>query len=73
MFLTVLSPIFEEFVHKPVAFMGGFVSGLLHLDLSDQPVSTWLEQQTGIAPSSSNSGQSGKNGKDSGPQSITID
>jgi hypothetical protein len=44
MFLQELSPIFEELIHKPVAFMGGFASGLFRLDLSEDPVRLVLLQ-----------------------------
>jgi hypothetical protein len=69
MFLQELSPLFQELVHKPVAFMGGFASGLLRLNLSEDPVRTWLDREMG-APSVS-SKPSDTNG--SGPQSIDID
>jgi hypothetical protein len=68
MFLTELSPLFQELVHKPVAFMGGFVSGLLKLSLTDEPVSKWLDKQAGCAASTTSGPKSS-----SGPQSISID
>lgn len=71
MFLQELSPLFQEFVQKPVAFMGGFASGLLRLDLSEDPVKTWLDRcgvtLDGVTTSSDNRSSS------SGPQSIDID
>ncbi len=70
MFLTELSPIFQELVHKPVAFMGGFVSGLLNLSLTDEPVSKWLDKQAGYAASSPSVSMPRTN---NGPQSISID
>ncbi|MBW4553951.1 MAG: hypothetical protein KME35_23025 [Aphanocapsa sp. GSE-SYN-MK-11-07L] len=70
MFLTELSPLFQELVHKPVAFMGGFVSGLLKLSLTDEPVSKWLDQQAGCAASTPTASGPKTN---SGPQSISID
>jgi hypothetical protein len=69
MFLQELSPLFQELVHKPVAFMGGFASGLFRLNLSEDPVRTWLDREMG-APSVS-SKPSDTNGR--GPQSIDID
>lgn len=73
MFLSELSPLFQELIHKPVAFMGGFISGLLHLNLSDEPVSKWLEQQTRAAARCTSASKSANNGQGSVPQSITID
>ncbi|ABW28333.1 hypothetical protein [Acaryochloris marina] len=72
MFLDELTPLFQEFVSKPVAFMGGFASGLFRLDLNDDPVKSWLDQKRRPHddsdptdnPPQSNSG---------GPQSITIE
>ncbi len=29
----------------PAAFLGGFASGILKLDVTDEPLKTWLEQQ----------------------------
>jgi hypothetical protein len=69
MFLQELSPIFQELVQKPVAFMGGFASGLFRLNLGEDPVRTWLDREMG-APSTP-SKPSDNNG--SGPQSIDID
>ena len=69
MFLNELSPLVKEITQQPVAFMGGFVSGLLRLKLSDDPVKSWLEKQ-GVNPSAVNSPQSGSS---TGPQSISID
>jgi hypothetical protein len=71
-FLDELSPFLRELVGHPIAFLGGFASGLLHLNLSEDPVRSWLDQQTGTTPvpPASNSNQ---NGKSSGPQSISID
>lgn len=69
MFLNELSPLVKEITQQPVAFMGGFVSGLLRLKLSDDPVKSWLEKQ-GVNPSTVNFPQSGSS---TGPQSISID
>jgi hypothetical protein len=70
MFVQELSPIFQEFVHKPMVFLGGFASGLLRLNLSEDPVRTWLDRELGVTVSSSTP-PSSSNG--SGPQSIDID
>jgi hypothetical protein len=73
MFLDELSPLFQELVNKPVAFAGGFVSGLLRLNLNDEPVSKWLEKQMGVAPSAGTPPTGANNSRSSGPQSINID
>ena len=38
MFLDELTPIVKELVEQPVAFLGGFFSGMLRLNLNDDPV-----------------------------------
>ncbi|MGR3273713.1 hypothetical protein ACSYAD_01260 [Acaryochloris marina NIES-2412] len=72
MFLDELTPLFQEFVSKPVAFMGGFASGLFRLDLNDDPVKSWLDKKGGphdySSPTDHSSNQNG-----GGPQSITIE
>jgi hypothetical protein len=70
MFVQELSPIFQELIHKPMVFLGGFASGLLRLNLSEDPVRTWLDRELGVTVSSPNP-PAGGNG--SGPQSIDID
>ena len=67
MFLEELKPVFSEFIQQPIAFMGGFVSGVLRLNISEEPLAGWLEKQEGYTAPSKNTG----NG--SGPQSIEID
>ncbi|ATS18056.1 hypothetical protein L5470_09410 [Synechococcus sp. PCC 6717] len=52
MFLTELTPLVKELSQRPVAFMGGFVSGLLGLSLDQQPVSDWLKQYGDYQPPS---------------------
>ncbi|MBG1242894.1 hypothetical protein [Nostoc sp. NZL] len=72
MFIDELSPIFREFIQHPVSFVGGFFSGVLRLNLADDPVKSWLDQQ--IRPNSYTSTTTdGHNGKASGPQQISID
>jgi hypothetical protein len=72
MFLDELRPIFTELTKEPISFLGGFFSGVFRLNLSDDPVKSWLDQQTGaISHSSSTNGSD--NGRNSGPQSISID
>ncbi|HYW18448.1 MAG TPA: hypothetical protein VE956_03885 [Nodularia sp. (in: cyanobacteria)] len=72
MFIDELSPIFKELTKHPVSFMGGFFSGVLRLNLKDDPVKSWLDKQinsTGYATSSHDA----HNGKATGPQQISID
>lgn len=72
MFLDELTPVFKEIVQHPVSFMGGFISGILRLSLNDDPVKSWLDQQSGVTTPSSSTSE-GNNGRSSGPQSIAID
>ncbi|HAN73455.1 MAG TPA: hypothetical protein DCQ63_03550 [Planktothrix sp. UBA8402] len=67
-----LKPILQELTREPIAFFGGFVSGLLKLSLNDDPIKTWIEKQGGTTVSSA-SGCKNNNGNSSGPQSIQID
>ena len=69
MFLTELTPLLQKFIQQPVAFASGFVSGVLHLNLNEEPLSQWLAKQ-GYDPASSNSTIT-RNGDR--PQSIDID
>lgn len=70
MFIDELTPLFRELTAQPLAFAGGFFSGLFRLNLADDPVKTWLDEQGGTSYSTDNS----SNGKSSGgPQSISID
>ncbi|MBE9178255.1 hypothetical protein IQ268_06605 [Oculatella sp. LEGE 06141] len=72
MFLDELSPVFKELTGHPLEFLGGFFSGMLRLNLADDPVKNWLNQQTGTSSYSTTSADN-HNGKSSGPQSISID
>ena len=72
MFLTEFSPLVRELTQQPVAFLGGLMSGLLRLNLTDDPIKSWLDNQFGTAPSSASTTAASPNGK-SGPQSIDID
>lgn len=70
MFLSELGPIVQELTQQPVAFLGGFVSGLLRINLADDPVKSWLDQQMG---STAYVMQTPQNGNGNAPQSISID
>lgn len=72
MFVDELTPIFKQLTQHPVSFLGGFFSGLLRLNLADEPVKNWLDQQVGHTAYGSSAPQD-HNGKTSGPQSISID
>jgi hypothetical protein len=69
MFLSELSPIFRELIQQPIAFAGGFVSGVLRLNLTEEPLSTWLAKQGYSNTDIENSNKNGKNK----PQSISIE
>ncbi|HEY9858897.1 MAG TPA: hypothetical protein V6D16_05280 [Candidatus Obscuribacterales bacterium] len=71
MFLDELTPILRELTQQPVAFLGGLVSGVFRLNLADDPVKSWLDQQA--ASSTTNFDHGTTNGRSSGPQSISID
>lgn len=72
MFMNELTPVVRELAGYPIAFFGGFVSGLLRLNLSDDPVKSWLDQQTKTTTTPTTS-TVGSNGKGNGPQQISID
>lgn len=70
MFLTELSPIAQKLLQQPVAFAGGFCSGLFKLELNREPLSEWLAKQ-GYVPGATTVTTTSSNG--SKPQSISID
>jgi len=72
MFVNELTPIFKELVQHPVSFLGGFVSGVLHLSLADEPVKSWLDRQLDSANYNSSTSEN-HNGKTGGPQTISIE
>ena len=72
MFIDELTPIFKEFTQHPLSFMGGFVSGVLRLNLADDPVKSWIEEQIG-KNGDLNSTYELHNGKARGPQQISIE
>ncbi len=69
MLLNELSPLTREFLQQPTAFLGGFVSGLLGLDLQQDPLKSWLERHA----TPRNTAPSPPPPPPSGPQRITID
>ncbi|HEY9737323.1 MAG TPA: hypothetical protein V6D06_13610 [Trichocoleus sp.] len=72
MFLDELTPVVRELIGHPTAFLGGFVSGLLRLNLADEPVKSWLEQQGGAAPPNDDN-TNGNHHNGGGPQTISIE
>ncbi|MBW4684871.1 MAG: hypothetical protein KME40_07145 [Komarekiella atlantica HA4396-MV6] len=72
MFIDELSPIFRELTQHPVSFLGGFFSGVLRLNLADDPVKGWLDQQI-RSNSYSTTITEAHNGKATGPQQISIE
>jgi hypothetical protein len=73
MFAQELSPFVRDCIQKPVAFMGGFASGLLRLNLSEDPLRSWLDRELGAPSSPSGATDSNRTNNGSGPQSINID
>lgn len=70
MFFSELSPVFQNLFQQPLAFTSGFVSGVLHLKLNEDPLASWLKQQ-GYNPSDFSS--SNGNNSNNKPQSIEIE
>ena len=50
MLFNELTPILKELTQEPVAFCSGFISGALRLNLTEDPVKSWLEKQAGFTP-----------------------
>jgi len=72
MFLDELSPIAKELISQPISFLGGLFSGVFRLNLADDPVKSWLDQQVGSTTYSTASANT-SNGSNNKPQSIAID
>ncbi|MGD1927863.1 MAG: hypothetical protein ACFB12_03050 [Leptolyngbyaceae cyanobacterium] len=68
MFLDELTPFLQELARQPVAFLGGFVSGALRLNLDDDPVKSWLGKQNVEVSNDDDFGDGGNS-----PQQISID
>lgn len=63
-----LSPLGQEILGNPTAFLGGFFAGVLRLNLAEDPVKSWLEKQ-GLQTMEGNNG----NPTVESPQSIEIE
>lgn len=72
MFIDELSPIFREFTQHPVSFVGGLFSGVLRLNLAEDPVKGWLDKQI-RSNSYTSTTTDAHNGKTNSPQQISID
>lgn len=75
MFVDELTPFVRELARQPIAFAGGFFSGLFQLDLTEDPVKSWLSKQGAdpyTAAGVENATKSNTNGA-KGPQSIDIE
>ncbi|NEP77536.1 MAG: hypothetical protein F6K39_04730 [Okeania sp. SIO3B3] len=72
MFLDELTPVVKELIEQPVAFFGGFFSGMFRLNLNDDPVKSWLEKQNGYTATTSSTTEVNSD-QNEGPQSITIE
>ena len=72
MFLDELIPVVKELLQQPIAFAGGFFSGLLKLNLHEDPVKSWIDEQAGSTSYTAPTVEA-TNGKSTGPQSISID
>jgi len=70
MFFDEIQPLLKELLAEPVAFFGGFASGVLRVDLAQDPVKTWIDQQNGVASSDDDQTPPAP---PSGPQAISID
>ena len=70
MFIEELKPVARELCQQPIAFAGGFVSGVLRLKLTDDPLKKWLQKQ-GVTDFSGADFNQGTN--DNRPQSIDLD
>lgn len=57
----------SEFFQNPIPFAAGFVAGILKVDVNQDPVKGWLEQQ-GVHMKPSSATTSSK-----GPQNINIE
>jgi hypothetical protein len=72
MFFDEIQPFIKELLAEPIAFLGGFASGVLRVDLAQDPVKTWLDQQNGTTSSDDDDDQTPP-APPSGPQAISID
>lgn len=67
-----LTPLFRALTQNPVPFVGGFVAGVLRLNATEDPVKSWLVEQSS-KPMSGFSDDRGNGTNGSGPQTIAIE
>ena len=67
-----LTPIFRALTQNPIPFVGGFVAGVLRLNTTEDPVKSWLVEQSG-KPGSFSDERTGNGSNGSGPQTIAIE
>jgi hypothetical protein len=68
-----LTPIFRALTQNPIPFVGGFVAGVLRLNATEDPVKSWLVEQSGKPTSSFSNNRTGNGNNGSGPQTIAIE
>ncbi|MBC8121199.1 MAG: hypothetical protein H7Y22_05080 [Gemmatimonadaceae bacterium] len=70
-----LSPLMRSLTDQPLPFLGGFVAGILRLNLTEDPVKNWLVEQMRQDGSNftASSASVQNNGSGKGPQPIAID
>ena len=62
--------VLSEFLQNPLPFCGGFLAGLLRLNVNEDPLRSWLEQQ---GMSADDIASAANSEPDNGPKSISID
>lgn len=65
--MVEMNEVWKTFLSNPVPFCGGFLSGLLRLDVKQDPLRSWLESQ-GLRVE-----EPPPSGRSNGPQSISIE
>lgn len=66
-----LNPMIQEIVKKPLAFVGGFVSGLLRLSPENDPFASYLCND--VEPTNPIYPKNGDPSNGNGPQTIDIE
>jgi hypothetical protein len=66
-FMDEIKPLLQIFSQAPVAFLGGLMAGVLRLNLTDDPLRGWLDNQT-RQPAAAKASHNGQ-----GPTRISID
>lgn len=69
MFMDEMMPIFKELTKQPIAFLGGFCSGILGLSVYEDPLKSWLAKQV----DTESDADATKGSNSTGPQSISIE